>query len=297
MVGGPTLAVDLGGTRVRAALVDSEGALREHRSTATPHDADLPEMLVGLMRDVAAGRRISGVVVGVPGPVNYARGELQWAPHIPEAAIRGLRGSWLGDRLGVPVTLANDADLGAVGEAYFGAGREFDDVAYLTVSTGVGAGVLLGRHLVHGNRSAAELGHTIVDLAAWSGGEPATLEDFASGSAVARRSTAAGLGPLDAVGLEAAVARDDPAAGALWRTMVEAVAVGVLNLCALFEPQVVVVGGGLGRRERLLKPVRELVANHRTLTPFELVPGQLGDDVGLVGAAAWCRAFMSAPLR
>jgi glucokinase len=288
---GVTLAVDLGGTHLRAALVDDTGEILVRRSVETPHEGLLPTRLVDLMILVAADRVVKATVVGAPGPVDYQKGRLEWAPHIPATWVAELSEVWLGERLGRPVTLANDADLAAVGEAYFGAGRPYRDLAYLTVSTGIGAGVLLNGRLVHGHHSIAEIGHTIIDRQAWREGRPATLEQLGSGSSVARLSEEAGLGHLDGRHLEAEVARGSVTAQHVWDSVVEAVTIGVLNLSRLFEPQVVIIGGGLGSRERLLGPIREYLAAHPQSATFELLPAQLGDDVGLIGSAAWARAF------
>ena len=250
--GGLTLAADLGGTHLRAGLVDDAGTILFHRSVETPHAGLLPTVLVSLMSSVAnaaTGQKPNAGVVGVPGPVDYRAGRLEWAPHIPQAWVAELTESWLAEQVGLPVTLANDADLAAVGEAYFGAGRPYNDLAYLTVSTGIGAGVLLGRRLVHGRHSVAEIGHTIIDCQAWQEGRPATLELLGSGSSIGRLCEEEDLDPLDGVGLEQAVARGDVTTRRVCDGMVHAIIVGVLNLNRLFGPQAIVIGGGLGSRD------------------------------------------------
>jgi len=285
-----TLAADLGGTHLRAALVDESGAILVHESVETPHEGLLPTTLVDLMLSVVEGHSPRAVIVGVPGPVDHQRGTLTWAPHLPESWVRELSEEWLSHRLRRTVTLANDADLAAVGEAYFGAGRSYDDLAYLTVSTGIGAGVLLGRRLMHGHRSIGEIGHTVIDRTAWREGRPATLELLGSGSSIARLSWEAGLGPLDGPQLEAEMEHDGPQAQQVWDGVVEAVTIGVLNAGFLFGPQAIVIGGGLGSRRPLIEAVRKNIATLPRL-PFVLLAAELGDDVGLLGAPAWQRAF------
>src|ERR1039458_1974183 len=119
-----TLAADLGGTHLRAALVDDDGGILLNESVETPHEGLLPTTLVELMTAVAGAGEgpVKATVVGVPGPVNYDQGRLEWAPHLPGSWVSDLSEQWLSARLGRVVTLANDADLAAVGEAYFGAG-------------------------------------------------------------------------------------------------------------------------------------------------------------------------------
>jgi glucokinase len=288
-----TLAADLGGTHLRAALVDDDGQILFHESVETPHKGLLPTTLVELMTVAARAseRPVQATIVGVPGLVNYDRGALEWAPHIPEGWVTDLSEEWLSERLGRAVTVANDADLAAVGEAYFGAGRPFDDVVYLTVSTGIGAGVLLNRRLVHGHRSIGEVGHTVIDRVAWRAGRPATVEALGSGSSIARLCATVGLAPLDGPQLEEAVAGGDERARQVWNGMIEAVTIGLVNLDRLFSPQAIVIGGGLGSRERLLQPIRELLAASGGTIGSVLLPDELGDNVGLLGAPAWTRAF------
>ena len=286
------LAIDLGGTKMRAALVSSDGSVSRRMSLTTPQDErDLDQLL-----ELAARVRTSDVsraVVAVPGRVDYRAGRLEYAPHLSEHWIELLRADHLKDKLGLDVALANDADAAAVGESYFGAGRDYDDVAYLTVSTGVGAGVVLGGELVAGGRSSAETGHTVIDRTALLAGAPATLEDLASGTALEVSAAAVGL-PANGREIVELVASGEARAQRIWRELVDAVAIGIVNLAHLFTPQVVVVGGGVGRNgDRLLVPVRRRLARlgpQSLAEPIHVVTSALGDNAGLVGAAAWCRA-------
>jgi glucokinase len=181
------LAVDVGGTQLRAAIVDADGAVHGRRSQPTPQDTSCPDALLALTAEVCASRRVSHAVIGLPGVVNYRDGCLEHAPNLPAGWAPHLNRAALETHLGFPVELANDADAAAVGEALFGAGRGYEDVVYLTVSTGIGAGVVLGGRLVAGTRSIAEVGHTILDLRARQEGRPSTLEDLGSGTALGRR--------------------------------------------------------------------------------------------------------------
>lgn len=295
---------------MRAAVVDGSGKVLDASRVPTPHRDAHPSALIDLVaslldrtapggakgRTVPAqgkgGAGVTGAVVGLPGQVNYACGTLEWAPHLPPSWLPELTAAGLSEAWGLPVALANDADLATVGEAYLGAGRGFADVVYVTISTGIGAGVVLGGKLVHGLRSLAEVGHTVIDRSALEAGTPATLEDQCSGSALARMAAEAGL-----VGGGAEVGRlaaeGDPKAGALWARMVEGVAIGLANLAELFCPEVIVVGGGVGLSEGFLNPVRERLAERRPAQlrgRLELTRASLGDDAGLAGAAAWHRA-------
>ncbi|MGH9074198.1 MAG: ROK family protein, partial [Acidimicrobiales bacterium] len=222
---GQTLAVDLGGTHMRVAVVDPGGRVLDRRQEATPHDARRPVALVDLVRSVLSGpsgEGVAGAVVGTAGSVDYHGGCLDWAPHLPEGWLADLAETRLSAAIGLPVALANDADLAAVGEAYFGAGRGVADVAYVTVSTGIGAGVVLGGRLVHGRLSLAEIGHTVIDRAAFQAGRPATVELLGSGSALDRLAREAGRSGGGAE-VDRLAAAGDAWAAAAWDGIVAAV--------------------------------------------------------------------------
>ena len=291
----PVLAADVGGTQMRAALVGPRGDVLVRRSAHTPEHAGVPAALLDLIREVGGitdHGAASHAVVGLPGAVDYEAGRLLWAPHLPEGWPHLLSRDELSSRLGMPAHVANDADLAAVGEAAFGAGRDATDIAFLTISTGIGAGVVQGGRLVRGRRSLAEVGHTVIDWHAWLEGVPSTLEELGSGSGMARLSREAGLEAVDAREVESAVAAGDPRATAIWQGAIAACAAGVSNLVMSFYPSTVVIGGGLGRRESFFEPVRELVLSRPEHHPADLciVTAALGDDAGLAGAAGWVAA-------
>lgn len=288
-----TLAVDLGGTRMRAAVVAPDGEITLKRVEATPRDADCPDALMDLVGDVLAGTHVRHAVIGVPGRVDHRGGRLEHAPNLPPHWPDALHESLLGEHLGVEVSLANDADLAAVGEAYFGAARQHADVVYVTISTGIGAGVLLGRRLVAGGRSLAEAGHTVIDRNAAQRGKPASFEDLGSGTALARHAADAGL-PTAGARIVELVHAGDPNATRVWDEVASMIATGVANLAFLFSPEAVVLGGGVGRNGDLLVPVlRNYLDAHGPPglpAPIEVLVAELGDDAGLAGAGAWRRA-------
>ncbi len=286
------LAVDLGGTNMRAAVVAADGRVLLRRSQPTPRQDTCPDALMGLVGGVLSEHPVRSAVIGVPGRIDHFAGALEHAPNLPPHWPGALREDLLTTHLGVEVSLANDADLATVGEAFYGAGRGAADVAYVTVSTGVGAGVVLAGRLVRGRRSAAELGHTVLDLQALADGRPATVEDLGSGTALGRLGASRGL-PSSGAELSALVRDGDATATEVWGQVARVVGIAVANLAHLFAPEVVVLGGGMGRDPDLLSPVRARLADHgpRALQPpVEVRTAELGDDAGLVGAAGWARA-------
>ena len=163
MGGDRILVCDVGGTRLRVAVVEPGGSIVSKKVIPTPKDD--PGALARTMRLVQkTAATIAGAVVGVPGPVDYSHGEVLKLPNLPnwEGTVSG---GALNGELGMPVLLANDADLAALGEHRWGAGRGSEDMLYVTSSTGVGAGVIIGERLLHGRlsrscygRDAGELG-------------------------------------------------------------------------------------------------------------------------------------------
>ena len=273
------LACDVGGTRLRVAVVETGGAIVSREVIPTPKKD--PNALARAMRSLAekAGQPMKGAVVGLPGLIDYSRGEVLTLPNLPdwEGSLSAVR---LGAELGVPVLLANDADLAALGEHRYGAGRGSQDMLYVTSSTGVGAGVIIRGRLLHGRLSLAEAGHTIID---WTTGD--TLETLGSGTALAR---AAGA---DAAAVAARAAAGEPVAAQHFASTAEAFAVGVFNLVHCYSPEVVVIGGGMSRSgELLLAPIRERLARCRpncAASTAKVVKAQGDDDVGLRGAYAY----------
>lgn len=290
-----TLAVDLGGTHLRCGAVDATGALSQRRESRTPHDGTGPDALVTTMRTVADATSCTTAVVGVPGRVDYRSGRLEYAPNLDPSWLPALTEQALSAAVGLPVALANDADLATVGEATFGAGRGAGDVAYVTISTGIGAGVVLGGLLVHGRRSLAEIGHTIADLEAFASGAPSTLEQLGSGTALGGLAAEAGLAG-GAAAVVAGVRAGQADAERVWRRLLMAVEACVVNLAWLFSPDVVVIGGGIGLvGDVLVVPLAaalEAAGPPGMPKPTRLLPAGLGDDAALCGAAAWSTAFV-----
>ncbi|BCX05487.1 MAG: hypothetical protein KatS3mg053_3425 [Candidatus Roseilinea sp.] len=213
----------------------------------------------------------------------------------------------LGQRLGLPVYVGNDANLAALGEQRYGAGRGVRDMAYVTISTGIGAGVILDDRLILGHRGmATEIGHMVVnfDGPLDHAGVPGSLEGYAAGPGIAHAAQArlAGGAPSlmrELVGgdVAAITAREvvqaaeqgDPLAREVLAWAARIIGLGLVNLLHLFDPALIVVGGSVGlASERLLDMMRETIRRH-AMPPYRgvpLVPAQLGDESGLLGAAA-----------
>jgi glucokinase len=192
------------------------------------------------------------------------------------------------------VTLENDATAAAAGEHRWGAGAGVSNMVYLTISTGVGGGVVIDGSLYRGSMgNGGELGHVTVD---WHGrpcrgcGRLGCLEAYVSGTSIAERAQEAGLSFTTAEDVAAAARRGDAGAKAIWDETVEALACGVTSIVNLFEPELVVLGGGVSLSgEQLIGPVRDAVrssAMRAAGDAADVVASAFREQVGVVGAAA-----------
>lgn len=290
------VAVDLGGTNTRVAIVEPDGSVSRRVEESTAGEDRHPDELISIVKRVAGGGAATEAVVGVPGRIDHARGRLELAPNLPSHWAERLTEERLSFELGLAVSIANDADLAAVGEYRFGAGRGTSDMVYLTISTGIGCGVIVGGTLLHGRRSLGEAGHTIVDCRAPAGRR--SLEDNASGSALSRLARERGLKARGAELVEL-VRAGEPDAMEVWDRVVAAAGAGIVGVAHMFSPELIVLGGGLGLvGELLYAPLREALAasGPRAMPqPIRIEGAQLGDDAGLAGAAGWFSTFTPVP--
>jgi glucokinase len=287
------LAVDLGGTHTRVAVIGPQAVIADVMDTPTRHDYAHPDELFANIGKMRSQHEVARAVIGLPGRINYREGRLEYAPNLPPTWAAHLTVERLRRLTGVPTMLANDADVAAAGEAYFGAGRDHRDIVFMTVSTGIGAAVILDGRLVAGYRSGVEIGHVVIDREAARAGRPATVEQLGAGPALARAAAAAGVPERDAA-LVARAESGDPELADVWQQVTEAVGLGAVALAHMFCPEVIVIGGGFGEASHGLRAAAEAAVAERG--PRDLprrivvVRASLGRDAGLRGAAAWQRA-------
>ena len=310
------LSIDLGASRLRAAAVADGGEVVRRRETPTPRDGS-PRALVGavidLLSDLAADlpadslARLGGIGVAAVGPLDAERGVLLGPPNLG-AGYRGLElAAPLQRHFGLPVAVERDTNVAALAERAFGAGRGCDELVYLTVSTGIGGGIVSGGRLLGGARGfAGELGHVPVSLGgpACGCGHPGHLEAYASGTGIARRAREAvadGAGgplarlldergeQLGAADVLAAEDEGDAVAATILAEAVAAFAAATLGFVNAFDPQRIVIGGGVmaGLGDRLLAAARQAVEEYALAPPARetaIVPAALGEDCSLIGA-------------
>ena len=301
-------AVDIGATKTLVAIVPvtANGEVSEPvagwrvRRLVTDRDPDRHVAAIAtVIDDLAAGVRVAAIGVAAPGPLDPTLGvivnspNLGWKDHPLGPALAAL--------VGAPVGLEDDANAGALGEALLGAGAGRDPVVYLTLSTGVGAGVVVGGRIVHGaHQAAGEVGHLAIDPAGprCGCGGRGHVEAFVGGASLARRAAATwpsgcladgSAAPRDAAGILRLARAGDPTAARLALDATEALAQAIAALSAVLDPGAIVVGGSLGLGQRAL--VRRAAMHARRLVIAEagasplVVPAAHGERSPLVGAA------------
>ncbi len=283
-----TLGLDLGGTKIAAGLLVG-GRVLGYRERPTPGEGGeaVARALASLAREVIARREVLAVGVGTPGPLDFERGMVRFAPNIPGLEDFPLKAR-LEAELALPVVVENDANAAALAEHHLGAARGAESSLYLTVSTGIGGGVIVNGRVLRGAfGQGGEVGHLVVDPGGplCGCGNRGCLEALASGRAL-ERDAAYVFGRK--VSVPELFASEDPRAQALVSGSARWVGLLLASLQRVLDPEVVVLGGGvaLGGGARYLNAVRRAYrAAMRNWHPAPVRRARLGRRTGVVGAA------------
>jgi len=321
--GRPVLAIDLGGTKILAAIISSGGKVvaREYQLTlaAKGQKEVISRLFLAIDRLLDKNQRdvsqLAGISIAAAGAIDSARGLVTSSPHLP-----GWRDVPLCDlvtgRYQVDAFLINDASAAALAEHRLGAGRGVANLVYLTVSTGIGGGIIInGRLYLGSSGSAGELGHMTIDVNGPRDrcGNVGCLELLASGTAIAReaigrlrKGQSSALTDMVNGKIEAITAREVAVAAQSGNGLAKEVihqaasylGVAMVNIVNIFNPDMIVVGGGVAKMgDLLLNRARQLVAERAFRLPAQavrIVTARLGDDVGVLGAAIFARDRMEA---
>lgn len=275
------LAMDVGGTKIAAAVVDERGCVLDKRKVAVDHENTLAQ-IVTLAREMGDGRaERMGVVI--PGIYYAATGEA-WAPNLWGDRRVPLRAE-LAQELAWPVTIDSDRSAYVLGEQWLGAARGLNEVVFVGVGTGIGAGIISGGRLIRG-------AHDIAGAVGWFALNPRWLplyeqmgcfEAEAAGPSLARR------GGTSTEAVVAAARRGEAGAMKIIEDTIEYLAMGIANIVSLLNPEMIVLGGGLMQAGDLfLEPVRRGVlrwAQPIAAKQVRIELTELGEDAGVLGAA------------
>ncbi len=305
------IGVDIGGMSVKVGVVDRDGNIVKKDRVVTDvkggHFKIIDDIakLIQSMVDVK-DREFLGIGIGCPGAINSATGtvdrayNLEWES-VPLAEL-------LARYINKPIKVSNDANVAALGEATFGVGRMYSDTIFLTLGTGVGGGIVIDNKLYEGNESkGGELGHMVIEL----GGEKCTcgrrgcLEAYCSATALIRDTKkmmerdrnslmwkySPTLDEVDGKTAFECSKQGDGAACAVVDNYVKYLGEGMLNFANIFRPQAIILGGGVcAQGDYLIYKLKDYCKDRNYGffgTPrFDILTAQLGNDAGIVGAAA-----------
>jgi glucokinase len=299
--------IDIGGTKIAVSIAAAGGQIIARNSFPTDADGAPHEVMnqaLAAIESLANAHhvRLRAVGVGCAGPLDFERGIVLTPPNMPRSWRQFPLRSVVESRLGLPVILDNDANAAALGEYFYGAGRGYTDLVYMTISTGIGVGIIASNNLVH---RGGEGGHiTVQPGGALCGcGARGCMEGLCSGTGIALRAQehlrsgapsklremVTDIEQVTAKIVEHAAREGDDLASAVWRETIDLLAIGIGSIIALLAPQAVVLGGGVavGAGEFLLQPLREELNERVRIVPMDevrVLQARLEGDSGIYGA-------------
>lgn len=307
------IGVDLGGTKIATALCDSDCNILSKVKINTDSIEGEQRVMQRIKESIyqvieLSGvplNRISGIGISSPGPLSVSKGMVIYVASLGwnNVPIRQL----MQDEFKVPVYLENDCNAAAYGEKWLGAGRGYDNLIYITVSTGIGSGIIIDQKIYHGKHDAAgEFGHICIeyDGRRCSCGNKGCLQAYSSGTAIAQIArenisqavkskildySKNDVNNIDCLAVEKAAYEGDEYARNIWNLAGSKLGHGISILMQMYDPDIVVIGGGVSKAWDLFySPTLNALKEHTYKLisgDMVIVPAQLGDDVGVLGAA------------
>ena len=306
-VGQAVIGVDLGGTNLRTALLSANGDILDKRKEPTRAADGWKKVVARLIDNITRQREIAvqrglhvmAVGVGAPGVIRMDKGIVVKSPNFPDWNNLPLRDE-LEKALRIPVTIENDANAAAIGEQWRGAGRGIDSMILLTLGTGVGGGIILNNNIWQGaDGMAGEIGHMtlIPDGRPCGCGNTGCLEMYASARGIVRSyrealgmTESSQASEVTSAEIYEAARNGNAVALRVMKDMGRLLGIGIANLINIFNPQMIVLGGGVKDAwDLFIGATHEEIMRRAFQVPAErtrIVPSLLGDDAGMIGAAA-----------
>ena len=303
------IAIDIGGTQMRAAsyINHSLEPLKVKRIQSQVSGVKTQQRLIEIIKSVwPDDESVKAIGIAVAGPLDLTKGIIQKSPNIPAFDDFPIV-NFLMEKFQIPVYLGNDANLAALGEWRHGAGQKHENLIYLTISTGIGSGIISDSKLLLGARGmAAELGHVTIfpNGPICSCGKRGHLEAFASGTAITkwtreqlkqgRKSLLSNVQDMDAKKIAEAAYNGDSLGLSAFSRAGEALGIAIVNFLVIFNPTCIIFGGGVSRSIDLLLPNINKALKTKIFEPsycqnLSLKTAALGDDAGLLGALVLAR--------
>lgn len=291
-----TIGVDLGATFVKMGVVDRRGKVYFRRKFLTPPGSKkslLIDAIIYNIRDIikASGKKISGVGIGVPGPVDSKKGIVHYFPNIKgwnEVPLKAI----LQKKLGMAIELDNDVNAMTLGEFTFGAGKGSKNLVCITLGTGVGGGIIIDGRLYKGSSMAAgEIGHMPISVSGpeCNCGGIACLERYVGNKYILERAKKVFGSSITLEKLSGLARSGNKKARGIWTDVAEKLSVTIIGVVNLLNPDKIVVGGGVSSAGSLiLTPLKKQVKSRAMKDQakhVKIVPAKLGPDAGIIGSS------------
>jgi len=305
------IGIDVGGTNVKIALVDDKGSVLYSNSVPTRAEMgyeytvnNIKQAIKDLMNESKC-TDIQGIGFDFPGQIDYKNGVVRLAPNIP-GWVNIPIAQIIEDEFKIPTRIDNDVHCAALGELKFGAGRDCENFICMTVGTGIGSGIVINGKLVRGASNAAgELGHIKLEMNGGplcGCGDFGCLEAYASGPSIVKMAEEYIMGgkstkfremangsPITPFIVSEAAKQGDPVAKRIFTIMGEYIGHGLTSVVNLLNPEKIIIGGGVADAgDILLDPIRETIKKRAMVvagSAVEIVPAQLGNTAGVIGAS------------
>ena len=305
------IGIDVGGTNVKIALVDNQGSILYSNSVPTRAEMgyeytvnNIKQAIKDLINESKC-TDIEGIGFDFPGQIDYKNGIVRLAPNIP-GWVNIPSAQIIEDEFKIPTKIDNDVHCAALGELKFGAGKDCENFICMTVGTGIGSGIVINGKLVRGASNAAgELGHIKLEMNGGplcGCGDYGCLEAFASGPSIVKMAEEYIMGgkstkfremangnPITPFIVSEAAKQGDPVAKRIFTIMGEYIGYGLTSVVNLLNPEKIIIGGGVADAgDILLNPIRETIKKRAmsvAASAVEIVPAQLGNSAGVIGAS------------
>jgi len=283
------IGVDLGGTKTIVVLIDEYGRILKKKKYATPQTKrEILEMLVKGIKEVKGKEKVVGIGLGLAGFLDSERGIMRFSPNIPAINNTNFK-AFLKKHFKEKLVFENDANAFALAEYAAGYKKQYKNVVGITLGTGIGGGIIVDGMLLKGKGCAAELGHMIVDHSSGKRcdcGNIGCFEELADGKALLRTAHKLGLNLQNNIELAELAKRGNRKAIRAIKEIAEYLAIGLVNIINIFDPDAIVIGGGLANIDLLLNEAKRRLKKYRKVrADTKILKAKLGDNAPAIGAA------------
>lgn len=294
------LGIDIGGTKTAIAIVTTSGDIIGRDKLPTDQTIEPKEMIDKIISHAKLlltmhkieEDQLYGIGIGAPGPLDISRGMITYPPNLPhwrEVPIV----EEMSKHFSLPIRLENDASAAAVAEQFFGSSQHYRDSLYVTISTGIGAGIISNHRLISGSKgNAGDIGHMVIDpsFGACVCGQHGCFEHVCSGTAISREASKLKHTSISTEEAFRLYDGKDKDIAPYLDTVIERMGMAFVSLINALDPEIVVIGGGVSQvGDTLFEPIRHYVKCYtlnKDAGDIPIVPAKLNQDAGVIGAAA-----------